>query len=244
MADHNLAEGSKSYHSEADIYERFSQAEDYPQKIISILKPLIAGKDVLDIGCGTGKYLVEFAPLSNSYYGLDISPEQLMIAKSKSIGMNLANVSFICSSAEKIDLPDNSIDAVISAWVVGTIQGIDRRASAISEAERILKKDGSIYLIENDIGGEFETIRGRYPDIARTMEYNSWLEHDMGFAPLARFTTNFKFSSADEAKHVIGSIWGQAAGEMVKDRTIGHNIIIYHLRKSELKGTSQGGMNK
>ena len=40
----------------------------------------------------------------------------------------------------------------------------------------MLTKNGSIYLVENDIGGEFEEIRNRYPDISRTKKYNDWIE--------------------------------------------------------------------
>ena len=66
------------------------------------------------------------------------------------------NAKFLCSSAESIDLPDESLDVVISTWVVGTIQGVDRKAQAINEATRVLRKGGSIYLVENDLNGEIK----------------------------------------------------------------------------------------
>ncbi len=225
MAENNLAEGSRSYHDNAHIYERFSQVEDAPGKILAFLKPRVEGKDVLDLGCGTGKYLERLAPIALSYRGLDISPDQLAIARQK------ACAKFLCSSAESIDLPDESIDAAISTWVIGTIQGVDRRTKALSEATRVLRREGSIYLVENDLGGEFEYIRGRYPDIARTKEYNDWLEQEMGFVPVSKFSTYFDFKSLDEAKAVFGVIWGKEATQRVSRRDVEQRIVIYQKKK-------------
>ncbi len=230
MTENNLAEGSRSYHDNAQIYERFSQAEDAPNKILDFLRSRVTGKDVLDVGCGTGKYLAKLAPITHSYSGLDISSDQLAIAQQKA--RNLDNVRLICSSAETIDVPSESIDVVISTWVIGTIQGVERRARAISEATRVLRKEGSIYLVENDIGGEFEFIRDRFPDISRTREYNDWLEKDLAFILLSRFTTHFGFESLDEARKVIGAIWGSQAAQRVQRKDIEHKIVIYEKKKS------------
>jgi SAM-dependent methyltransferase len=141
------------------------------------------------------------------------------------------NAKFLCSSAESIDLPDESLDVVISTWVVGTIQGVDRKAQAINEATRVLRKGGSIYLVENDLNGDFEYIRNRYPNVARTKAYNGWLENEMGFVPVSRFETYFGFDSLDEARLIIGSIWGEEASLRVSRKDIGHNIVIYEKRK-------------
>ncbi|MGV8086494.1 MAG: class I SAM-dependent methyltransferase [Candidatus Woesearchaeota archaeon] len=222
----NLAEGSKSYHKEADIYERFSQVEDTPEKILQFFKLVVKDETVLDLGCGTGKYARLLSPLTKKYYGIDISADQLKIAKDKN-----PDVEFICNSAEKINLLSETIDTIISTWVIGTVNGYKRKAQVISEALRVLKPNGKIYLIENDIGGDFETIRGRYPNISRTKEYNDWLENEMKFKPVSRFTTYFDFSSIQEAKQIMGSIWGKDASDNVQSKKINQNIIIYAKNK-------------
>ena len=224
MKKRNLSEGSKSYHNEAHIYERFSQLEDTPGKVLDFLKQVVKGKSILDLGCGTGKYLIPLAPLANAYCGLDISEDQLRIVKSKGNGFD--NVSFLCSSAESINLPDESVDAVISTWVLGTILDEKRREKATREAERVLKRNGKIFLVENDIGGEFEAIRGRYPDIRRTKRYNDWLE-SRGFRPIKRFETYFEFDSVREAKQIFCSIWGKLAADKITDKKINQRIVIY-----------------
>ena len=89
-----------------------------------------------------------------------------------------------------------------------------------------------MYLVENDIGDDFETIRGRFPDIKKTEQYNHWL-YKKGFIPIKRFRTEFEFKTLENAKMTFGSIWGEDVIEKIKDKKIGHNIIIF--KKSKQK---------
>lgn len=219
----NLSEKSKNYYEENNIYEIFSIAEDYPNKIYELLLPEVKDKVVLDLGCGTGKFMEKFQNKTIKYYGLDLSKQQLKIAKQK---VNNNNVEFICCSAENIPLPDNSVDIIISTWVLGTILKEDRRQKVLKEMKRVLKKNGNIYLVENDIGGEFEEIRNRFPDIKRTKEYNDWIEANK-FDCYSRFETYFKFASEEEARKVFANIWGQEVGNKINNNIIKQNIIIY-----------------
>lgn len=223
MTNLNLSEKSKNYYEENDIYEIFSIAEDYPNKIYECLLPQIKNKIVLDLGCGTGKFMQKFYDKATKYYGLDLSDQQLNIAKRK---VYSNSVEFICCSAENIPLPDNSVDIIIATWVLGTILELDRRNKVLAEMRRVLKDNGSIYLVENDTGGEFEKIRNRYPNIQRTKEYNDWIEGN-GFSCYNKFETYFKFNDKDQAKNVFSNIWGNETGDKVNKEIIKQNIIIY-----------------
>lgn len=223
MTKLNLSEKSKNYYEENDIYEIFSIAEDYPNKIYECLVPQIKNKIVLDLGCGTGKFMQKFYDKATKYYGLDLSDQQLNIAKRK---VDSNSVEFICCSAENIPLPDNSVDIIIATWVLGTILELDRRNKVLAEMRRVLKGNGSIYLVENDTGGEFEKIRNRYPNIQRTKEYNDWIEGN-GFSCYNKFETYFKFNDKDQAKNVFSNIWGNEIGDKVNKEIIKQNIIIY-----------------
>ena len=223
MKNLNLSEKSKNYYEENDIYEIFSIAEDYPNKIYKCLLPKIKNKVVLDLGCGTGKFMKKFYKEALKYYGLDLSNEQLKIAKNK---VKSNNVQFICCSAENIPLPENSIDVIISTWVLGTILEEDRRNKVLNEMKRVLKSDGSIYLVENDIGGEFEEIRNRYPNIKRTKDYNDWIEYNK-FKIESQFKTYFKFRDCKEAQDIFSNIWGADIGDKIKSNVIEQNIVIY-----------------
>ncbi len=228
MTKLNLSEKSKNYYEENDIYELFSIAEDYPNKIYKYLLPKIKNKTILDLGCGTGKFMQKFHIETTKYYGLDLSNEQLNIAKRK---IKDKSVEFICCSAENIPLPDNSVEVIISTWVLGTILEVDRRNKVLEEMKRVLKKEGSIYLVENDIGGEFEEIRNRYPNIKRTKDYNDWIE-SKNFKIENKLKTYFQFKDDKEAKNIFSNIWGTEIGNKVKSNIIEQNIIIYLFRKS------------
>lgn len=227
MNKQNLSEKSKNYYEENDIYEIFSLAEDYPNKIFNYLYPCIQNKIVLDLGCGTGKFMQKFYKDTIKYYGLDLSEMQLKIAQNKVKG---ENVEFICCSAENIPLPDNSIDVIISTWVLGTILEVDRRNKAIEEMKRVLKKDGVIFLVENDIGGEFEIIRNRYPDIKRTQDYNNWIE-SKAFICANKFETYFKFDNKKQAQEIFGNIWGKDVGNKIESEKIIQKVVIYKYEK-------------
>lgn len=227
MNNFNLSEKSKNYYKENDVYEIFSIAEDYPNKIYEYLLPKIKDKIVLDLGCGTGKFMQKFYKEASKYYGLDLSNEQINIAKKK---VNSSQVQFMCCSAENIPLLDNSLDIIISTWVLGTILETERRNKVLKEMKRVLKKEGNIYLVENDIGGEFEEIRNRYPDIRRTKEYNNWIESH-NFNCVNKLETYFKFDNENQAKNVFTNIWGTEIGNKVNSNIIKQNIVIYKYTK-------------
>jgi Methylase involved in ubiquinone/menaquinone biosynthesis len=50
--------------------------------------------NVLDIGCGPGRFAIEFAKQSTNVIGLDISDKMLDYAQKNAAATNLTNVSF------------------------------------------------------------------------------------------------------------------------------------------------------
>ena len=119
------------YKTKNDIYDKFATAEDYPKKIEKFLLPHLKNKIVLDLGCGTGKYAKIFGPQSKKYFALDISKEQLKFAKRNT--REITKIKFINSEGEKIPLPDNKIDVVISSWVISVVEGFKKRKQILDE---------------------------------------------------------------------------------------------------------------
>ncbi len=229
MTKPGLYDKSKSYYSEAAIYKEFSDAEDFPGKIFTYLKPKVENKIILDLGCGNGKYLNLFAPYAKKITGIDLSPNQIHEAARKT--KKYKNVNLICSSADKSLLDEGSVDLIYCCWVLGTIQNIEKRERIISETLKLLKKrNNGFYLIENDFGGEFEEIRGRVSDSGnKTRRYNEWLEGH-GFKVVKRINTHFQFNNQIEAQKVIGDIWGSKVGEKIQNKVIGHRVVIFKHR--------------
>lgn len=93
--------------------EEFNAIRDKQEEKFDLLTYLISkdainkGYDVLDIGCGTGKYLLEFAKIANNVTGIDISPKMISYAEENVKNMNLSNVNFKVVPWQKLNVDEN-----------------------------------------------------------------------------------------------------------------------------------------
>ena len=220
-----LMEGSKNYSKKTHYYDLFSQAEDYPKKTFKFLDKKVKGKIVVDVGCGNGRYSKILAPKTKEYIGIDSSKQQITLAKRKT--KTIKKASYIISPAESIPLKNNLADVVISTWTVSAIKGFTRKAKALKEMGRILKKGGEIYLVENAPEGEFQEIREA---TEWTKRYEQWLKKKE-FKKTKEIDTYFKFDSLRLAKKVFWFIWGDRISNRIKSNRINQKIIIFKRKK-------------
>lgn len=220
----NLLEKSGIYYKKASIYETFAQAEDAPALVYQTLLPVFKDKNILDIGCGTGKYLKLFSPHVKSILGVDAAEDQLLIAKEKI--KDCSNVALMCSDVAGVSF-SKLYDIALASWMLGTITDEKKRLQILDNIKSSLKKNGNVFLVENDIGGEFEDIRGRVNDpLERTKSYNNWLQQQ-GFQIAYKLESYFEFATTQEAKNVIKTIWGVKAAKKVTSSRINHPIVIF-----------------
>jgi len=92
----------------------------------------LAGRRVLDIGCGTGRFLAQLAPIAKAW-GADASPEMLEVARSRAgvAGLKLG-------TAEELPFKDGWFERA-TMWLVAHL--VDR-PRAFAEARRVLAPDG------------------------------------------------------------------------------------------------------
>lgn len=227
-ANDKLGADSLFYNEHAPIYEQFSQAEDAPKKVSQFLIPKIQDKTVLDFGCGTGKFIPEFAPLVQKYFAVDISENQLAVARTKAA--KFENVEIVQAYEASMPLDSDLVDITFAAWVLGSIHDLGTREKVVEELKRVTKTDGSIYLIENDIGGEFKNIIEGNIGNEKTRLKQEWLEI-AGFKKIQSLETNFQFWNLEEAKDVFDAIWGEETAQKVVSKEITHNVAIYEYTK-------------
>ena len=111
---------------------------------LSVLKKYAGkAKRVLDIGCGEGSRLKRVLGKKIGY-GVDVSERAIKMAKKKYPG----NI-FYKISPNIIPFSDNYFDLVYSAYVLEHIQSPE---IFITEAERVLKKQGILILISPNYG--------------------------------------------------------------------------------------------
>ena len=100
---------------------------------------------ILDLGCGCGVNTVFLATQGFCVSGLDISPVGLQETRQRLARQSL-DAQLLIGSVDAIDLPDQSLDGVISIGVLDCA-GPTRFARALREVERVLKPGGRAILV-------------------------------------------------------------------------------------------------
>lgn len=106
--------------------------------------PHILEKKVLDVGCGPGDLVVNLARKNINIVGIDMSEDDIEIARLKSLKYNLKSDICQVQNGAKIPYPDESFD------VVTCIEVLEHTGKyyidVLKEIFRVLKKKGVLYL--------------------------------------------------------------------------------------------------
>jgi len=133
------------------------------QRILDPLLPPLVDLDVVDLGCGTGRWLQALQGAgARSLLGLDFSPEMLSLAKSKLAG----GANLVCADCGSASLEANSADIILANFVVSYVQDV---TYLVETASRALRPGGSIFI--TDI----------HPETAATLNWRRGVHEDRQF---------------------------------------------------------------
>jgi ubiquinone/menaquinone biosynthesis C-methylase UbiE len=107
--------------------------------------PDVRGKDVVDLGCGTGYFSAWLARMGARPVGVDISEVRLETARSLQQEFEL-DFPLLCANAEDVPLPDSSFDVGLSEYGASTWCDPSRW---IPEAARLLRPGGDLVFLRN-----------------------------------------------------------------------------------------------
>ncbi|MDZ7617483.1 MAG: class I SAM-dependent methyltransferase [Patescibacteria group bacterium] len=114
--------------------------------LMKLLGVKVPGRDVLEIGCGTGlgaKLLMQLKP--SSYVGIDLMPEMIELARRQP---GLAATEFlVMDAADMSRFPDGSKDLIV---VFDVLHHMPEWRDVLKQCHRVLKAGGRLFLEEVD----------------------------------------------------------------------------------------------
>jgi ubiquinone/menaquinone biosynthesis C-methylase UbiE len=103
----------------------------------------VKGMDVLDVGCGLGIDLAQYASAGAQVTGVDLTPTHVELARQHLAAMTLPGEALV-GDAEHLPFADNVFDRVSSNGVLHHTPDIDQ---ALREIRRVLRRGGEARII-------------------------------------------------------------------------------------------------
>lgn len=211
-----------------------------PWKAASLEQALAGAPEgpVLDVGCGTGDYLLALEALvpRRRFFGLDISPGMLAIARRRSPQVRLLLADARCAWPVRPR-------SMAAAYSVDVLHHLDHLDSYFREAARALDTDGRLILItdsEQDLEARSlarffpETVavnRGRYP----TLPALCALARASSFDPVAEVPCDGHLALDDRLMAALSS---KAMSELRELSDQAHSAGMQRVRAARERGES------
>ena len=130
-----------------DVYEVENLGVDRAHVIEDAMRAIAdwAGRDVVDIGCGTGFHLPEFARTARSVVGVEPHPPLASLAGQRISRMPHCSVRE--EGAASIGVPDASFDVAHARWAYFFGPGCE---PGLAELERVMRTGGTAFVLDND----------------------------------------------------------------------------------------------
>lgn len=125
---------AKSYEAQRGARSQGGYHDLIDELEAEFVRRFATGKDVLEVGCGTGLVLSRIAGFARCARGVDLSPRMLDQAREKHLDVQLA-------SATDLPFEDDTFDVSCSFKVLAHIRDIEQ---ALSEMTRVVRPGGYV----------------------------------------------------------------------------------------------------
>ena len=185
-----------------DGYDRWASVYDHDANPLPALEGPhvrealgdVRGRDVLDLGCGTGRHTAWLAETGARVTAVDFSERMLERARAK---VSAADVRFIVHDLhEPLPLGDASFDALVSGLVLEHLRDLER---FFGEAHRVLRPGGRAVVSAMHPAMFLRDSRARFtdPDSGQVVAPGS-LAHRLGDFVMAALGAGFTLCGVDE----------------------------------------------
>ena len=144
MADDS---STRSWDAVADDWIAHADTNDYRNdylmpRMLAMLGD-VAGRVILDLGCGDGGYARALAARGARVTAVDGSARMIDVARERTGNAN-ADVRFLCANANALDgIASGSVDTVMASMSLMDVEDYD---GAIAEAHRVLRAGGDLVM--------------------------------------------------------------------------------------------------
>jgi ubiquinone/menaquinone biosynthesis C-methylase UbiE len=186
-----------------DVYEIENRAVD-PEQLIEARMHAIAPWDdkvVLDLGAGTGYHIPRFHTRASHVIAVEPHGPSRVRAMARVAALGLERASVLAGSAERIVLPDASVDVVHARFAYFFGPGCE---PGLAELARVIRPGGAAFIIDNDLR------RGTFAAWLRRAAYFAEIDPDardrfwadQGFA-LATIPSAWRFDRREDLEAVV-----------------------------------------
>jgi len=217
-----------------DIYEIENRATDPDGRIEAAMRRIAPWDDrvVLDLGAGTGFHVPRFHAAARHVFAVEPHGPSRVRAMARIAALGLERASVMTGSAERILLPDHSVDIVHARFAYFFAPDC---VPGLVELERVVRPGGTAFIVDNDWRhGTFASWLRRSPWVARmdgdTVEA-FWRER--GFT-LTRIVSAWQFEGRADLEAVVGIEFPDDLGRQIlaehAGTTVDYHYCLYHRR--------------
>lgn len=141
--DHN-ADIISQFSKQAIPFTQYKKHLDSVERLVSMSK-LKPEDRVLDVACGSGIVLCEFAKKAKSAIGIDITTSMIEQAKKRQAEMKLANITWDIGDVESLPYKSNSFSVVVTRY---SFHHFLNPKEVLEEMYRVCKPSGRIVIAD------------------------------------------------------------------------------------------------
>lgn len=143
------------------LYAEWCKCYDPKNIEIQIIEKYCSLQDkrILDVGCGTGRFLFRVLPIADKIIGIDNDSEAIDVLKQilvQQYGEDSSKVSIYNSGIETFDIYSEVVDLAVFSWSFYAL-GEKQMRKSLSNIHAILSEKGALIILQ-PVGGQFEKI--------------------------------------------------------------------------------------